>query len=213
MGRLIAIGDIHGRLSKLDDLIHQIGPELDDTIIFLGDYIDRGAHSYEVVEYVIQLKEVFPNTITLRGNHEDFVISLFMGNLNPRDREIWLTMNGGRVTLASYRINGHYLNVHQEFYMNLNHSFETDDFFFCHAGVRPGVPLNDQRKIDLLEIDDPFLSSDRDFGKIIVHGHTITDRVVIKQNRIGIDTGAGQYGPLSAIELPSLKVWESRGKK
>ncbi len=135
-----------------------------------------------------------------------------MGNLNPRDREIWLTMNGGRVTLASYRINGHHLSVHQEFYMNLKHSFETDDFSFCHAGVRPGVSLEDQRKIDLLEIDEPFLSTEREFGKVVVHGHTITDRVVIKHNRIGIDTGAAQYGPLSAIELPSLKIWESRGK-
>ena len=78
--------------------------------------------------------------------------------------------------------------------------------------MRPGVSLRIRRKIDLLEIDEPFLSSEKDFGKIIVHGHTITDRVVIKQNRVGIDTGAGQYGPLSAIELPSLKIWESRGK-
>ena len=123
MGRLIAIGDIHGRLTKLEGLMEQIGPKTDDTLVFLGDYIDRGAHSYEVVEYVIQLKKNFPNVITLRGNHEDFVISLFMGNLNPRDREIWLTMNGGRVTLASYRINGHHLSVHQGFYMNLNHSY------------------------------------------------------------------------------------------
>jgi len=213
MGRLIAIGDIHGRLSKLEDLIEQIGPNEDDRLVFLGDYIDSGAQSYEVVEHVIRLKKEFPNTVTLRGNHEDFVISLFMGNLNPRDREIWLTMNGGRVTLASYRKKGYHLNVHQEFYMSLEHSFETEEFFFCHAGIRPGVPLNAQRKIDLLEIDEPFLSSGRDFGKIVVHGHTITDGVVIKPNRIGLDTGAAHHGPLSAIELPSLKIWESRGKR
>jgi serine/threonine protein phosphatase 1 len=96
--------------------------------------------------------------------------------------------------------------------MSLEHSFETEEFFFCHAGIRPGVPLNAQRKIDLLEIDEPFLSSDRDFGKIVVHGHTITDGVVIKPNRIGLDTGAAHHGPLSAIELPSLKIWEGRGK-
>lgn len=118
--------------------------------------------------------------IALRGNHEDFIISLFMGNLNLRDREIWLTINGGRITLASYRNKGHHLNVHQEFYMNLTHCFETEGFFFCRAGVRPGVPLKDQRKTDLLEIDEPFFSSDRDFGKIVVHGHTITEQAVIK---------------------------------
>lgn len=212
MGRLIAIGDIHGRLAKLKDMIEQIEPQKEDTLVFLGDYIDGGAQSYEVVEQVIQLKRTLPNVIALRGNHEDFVISLFMGNLNPREREIWLTMNGGKVTRASYRNKGHDLNVHQEFYMNLTHCFETEGFFFCHAGVRPGVPLKDQRKTDLLEIGEPFLSSDRDFGKIVVHGHTITDRIVVKHNRIGIDTGAAQYGPLSAIELPSLKIWESRGK-
>lgn len=138
MGKLIAVGDIHGRLAKLEDLVEQIGLKTDDTLVFLGDYIDGGAHSYQVVEYVIQLKKNFPNVVTLRGNHEDFVISLFMGNLNLRDREIWLTMNGGKVTLASYRNKGHHLNVHQEFYMSLKHSFETEEYFFlpCWGSTR-----------------------------------------------------------------------------
>lgn len=97
MGRLIAIGDAHGRLSRLEDLIKQIGPKEDDTPVFLGDYIDRGAHSYEVIEYILQLKKRFSSTTTLRGNHEDFVISLFMGNLNPRDpgNDAWIRIFRG----------------------------------------------------------------------------------------------------------------------
>lgn len=208
--RLIAIGDIHGRHSKLACLIEKISPQREDTMVFLGDYIDRGPDSYYVVGFLIKLKEEYPNTITLRGNHEDFVISLFMGNQNQWERNIWLKMNGGDLTLASYKRAGFYLKIHREFYESLPLSWETEQYFFCHAGVRPGVPLEKQKPSDLLNIREPFLSSTLNFGKIVVHGHEPVASATILPNRINVDTGAAQYGPLTAIELPSLKIWQQR---
>lgn len=208
MGRIVAIGDIHGRLSKLEGLLEQIVPSGDDRLVFLGDYIDRGADSFEVVELLIRLKKDFPLTVTLRGNHEDFVVSLFIGNDSQRQRDIWLKMNGGDLTMTSYSNHGCYLKAHREFYMNLPLSWETDEYFFCHAGVRPGIPLEQQKASDLIEIREPFLSSNMDFGKIVVHGHQPVVVPTMLPNRIDIDTGAGKYGPLTAIELPSKRIWQ-----
>lgn len=86
--------------------------------------------------------------------------------------------------------------------------WENEEFFFCHAGVRPGVPLSQQKRSHLVELREPFLSSTKDFGKVVVHGHTITDEPVLKPNRIGIDTGAWQWGPLTAVEVPSRRIWQ-----
>jgi serine/threonine protein phosphatase 1 len=209
VGRLIAIADIHGRFSKLEGLIQEITPEKRDTLVFLGDYIDRGPKSYHVVDFIVKLKQEFPNTVTLRGNHEDFVLSLFQGNQDKYMRHLWLKLNGGDQTLASYKGAGHFLKVHQEFYMNLPVSWETDQYFFCHAGVRPGVPLGKQRAVDLLEFRFATSDSAVKFEKIIVHGHTPVPSPIITPYRINIDTGAGNNGPLTAIELPSLKIWQS----
>jgi serine/threonine protein phosphatase 1 len=208
MSRLIAVGDIHGRFAKLEGLIEEIAPQKDDTLVFIGDYIDRGPKSYHVVELIIKMKEEYPHIITLRGNHEDFVLSLFQGNQDQKMRNLWLKLNGGDQTLASYKGSGQYLKVHQEFYMNLPVSWETEQYFFCHAGVRPGVPLAKQRAVDLLEIREPFLNSKAQLEKIIVHGHTPAEKPEILPNRINIDTGAGRNGHLTAIELPSLRIWQ-----
>jgi serine/threonine protein phosphatase 1 len=208
MGRLIAIGDIHGRFSKLEGSIEGVIPEKSDSLVFLGDYIDRGPKSYHVVDYVVKMREEYPHIITLRGNHEDFVLSLFQGNQDKCMRHLWLKLNGGEQTLASYRGAGHYLKVHQDFYMNLPVSWETEQYFFCHAGVRPGVPLAKQKATDLLEIRDPFLSSNARFEKIIIHGHTPVSSPTITPYRINIDTGTWNNGPLTAIKLPSLRIWQ-----
>jgi serine/threonine protein phosphatase 1 len=208
MQRIIVIGDIHGQLKKLEGLLKRITPSNEDRLVFLGDYIDRGAESFGVVDLIARLKKTFPKTITLWGNHEGFVISLFNGNQSQYQRNIWLKMNGGDLTIASYRIKGFYLNVHQDFYMNLPLYWETSEYFFCHAGVRPGISLKQQKGSDLTEIREPFLSSHENFGKIIVHGHEPVDKPTIRFNRINIDTGAGIYGPLTAIELPSNKIYQ-----
>jgi len=206
MGRLIAIGDIHGRMRMLEGLIKQIEPLENDRLVFLGDYIDRGPDSFEVVEYIIALKQKYEKTITLRGNHEDFVLSFFMGN--QADRHLWLKQNGGEQTMMSYRANGEFLKVHRDFYESLSISWETDEYFFCHAGARPGIPLDKQKASDLLGIREPFLSSGANFGKIVVHGHTIVHEPTILNNHINVDTGAGEFGPLTAIELPSKRIYQ-----
>ncbi len=208
MGRLIAIGDIHGRLSKLTGLLAKIDPSVDDRLVFLGDFVDRGPDSYEVVGLIIRLKRDYPKTVALRGNHEDLIVSFFMGNMSQNARALWQKMDGGEQTLASYRRNGSYLKDHRDFYESLPFNWETEQYFFCHAGVRPGVPLDKQKASDLLGIREPFLSSAENFGKIVVHGHEIVERPAILPNRIDIDTGAGRYGPLTAIELPSLRIWQ-----
>jgi serine/threonine protein phosphatase 1 len=208
IGRLIAIGDIHGRMSKLTGLLEKIEPLTDDRLIFPGDYVDRGPDSFEVVEMIIRLRQDYPNIVTLRGNHEDLIVSFFMGNMSQNARELWQKMDGGDQTLASYRRNGSYLKDHRDFYESLPFHWETEQYFFCHAGVRPGVPLAKQKASDLLGIREPFLSSKENFGKIIVHGHEIVEQPTILPNRINIDTGAGRYGLLTAIELPSLNIWQ-----
>ncbi len=210
MDRLIAVGDIHGRLTKLTGLLAKIAPRSDDRMVFLGDFVDRGPDSFEVVELITRFKEEFPKTILLRGNHEDLIVSFFMGNMSQNARELWQKTDGGDQTLASYRRHGSYLKDHRDFYESLPFFWETEQYFFCHAGVRPGIALDKQKNSDLLEIREPFLSSREDFGKIIVHGHDIVEKPTILPNRINIDTGAGRYGPLTAIELPSSKIWQQR---
>lgn len=210
-GRLIAVGDIHGHLSKLTRLLEQVDPQPEDRIVFLGDYIDRGPDSYAVVELLIDFRERFPKTVTLRGNHEDIVLSFFMDHRVPLSREWWVEKNGGRATLGSYKRRARVVAVHQPFFRSLPIVYETDDFFFCHAGIRPGVPLAEQRATDLLTIRDEFLDSTRQWEKVIVHGHSHLpeERPEIRANRINLDTGAGYYGPLTAMELPSQRIWQA----
>ena len=208
MGRLIAVGDVHGRLAKLEGLMGQVKPTPEDRIIFLGDYIDRGPDSYGVVEFLLELKERCPLTVTLRGNHEDYIISLFMGNINAYEKKLWLRDNGGNLTIDSYRREGEMMVVHRDFYMNLPHKWEDDEFFFCHAGIRPGIPLDSQRQLDLVDIREPFLSSTADHGKVIVHGHSHQREVESLPNRINIDTGAGRGGAVTAVELPQRHFWQ-----
>jgi serine/threonine protein phosphatase 1 len=178
MGRLIAIGDIHGRLSKLEMLMEAVSPAKEDSLVFLGDYIDRGPESFRVVEFIPKMKGEYPGIVTLRGNHEDLVLSFLQGKKDEYLRQIWLEKGGGKHTLWSYSRSGHSLSVHEELFKKLPLSWETDDYFFCHAGVRPGEPLGKQSPVDLLEIREGFIDSTAKFGKIIVHGHTRSVRPV-----------------------------------
>jgi serine/threonine protein phosphatase 1 len=163
-----------------------------------------------VIEFILKMKGEYPGIVALRGNHEDFVLSLLQGKKDEYLRQIWLEIDGGKHTLSSYSRSGHSLSVHEEFFKKLPLSWETDDYFFCHAGVRPGVPLGKQSPVDLLEIREGFIDSAVKFEKIIVHGHTPVGSPSTTPHRINIDTGAGKDGPLTALELPSLKIWQRR---
>lgn len=228
--RVYAIGDIHGRLDLLTCLLDSISADAavnapenlspeNITIVFLGDCIDRGPHSSDVVNRL----KVGPQStgplanaqwIVLRGNHEDTMLR-FLEDIKAGHS--WC-MNGGLETIQSYvgpldkdtasdmsalqlLLQLNLPPTHLRFLSRLPLSFELGDYLFVHAGIRPGVRLADQSAMDLMWIRDPFLHSNADHGKIVVHGHTISQFPEIRSNRIGIDTGAYSSGCLTALVL------------
>lgn len=213
MERVIAIGDIHGEYKKLRNLLDQISPSSEDRLIFLGDLIDRGPESYQVVEFINKLKQELPKTIILFGNHDAYVLSLMLGKFHRvnRTNSGYFWPDGGRQTMASYDRAGIPLTTHFQFFKAMRYTFQTDNYFFCHAGVKPGIPLDKQAEDTLIHITAPFLSSKMDFGKIVIHGHATVKHPDIRPNRINIDTGACNGGPLTALALPSQKIWQSKG--
>jgi serine/threonine protein phosphatase 1 len=225
--RIYAVGDIHGRLDLLEELLSRIDadiarrPTARPLYVFLGDYIDRGAFSRETIDRLIQLGKA-RECIFLRGNHERIALKC-LSDRNLFDQ--WMRL-GGLDTLLSYGIapaqlasgkpivelqaafHGAVPLAHFGFFRDLQSSFTCGDFFFVHAGVRPGVELSRQVENDLLWIREEFLLSTEDFGKVIIHGHTPTSGIEVEPNRINIDTGAFATGRLSClvIEGTSLAV-------
>jgi serine/threonine protein phosphatase 1 len=216
--RIYAIGDIHGRLDLLDRAIAAIHRDVEKRgpaalTVTLGDYVDRGPQSRGVLDRLIE--NPFPTPyVPLKGNHEtlleDFLADAATG-------AHW-SQQGGLATLQSYGIQvGGVLGMayakardqfqaalptaHMEFLRALRISFASGRYFFCHAGVRPGIPLERQRESDMLWIRDEFLTSTVNFGKIIVHGHTPVPEPEVLPNRIGIDTGAFATGRLTCVVL------------
>jgi serine/threonine protein phosphatase 1 len=229
--RLYVVGDIHGRLDLLSDLEERIKLDLatapaEVLTIFLGDYIDRGVSSAGVVERLCGGSFVTPIR-SLRGNHED----LFLNFLHDaRILESWRSF-GGLETLSSYGVSvadpmrgagyeharGALVEAlpdrHRQFLQSTSVSFSVGDYFFCHAGVRPGVVLAKQRSEDLLWIRDEFLQFEASHGKIVVHGHTPVQSPEVRSNRINIDTGAYASSILTAlvIEGSELRFLSTRG--
>lgn len=211
MGRLIAIGDIHGCLGRLRRLVNELRLTKDDKIIFLGDYIDRGMYSKEVIDYILNLKDAY-DIVALRGNHEQMLLDFLDIRVTEEDEELYL-YNGGYSTLKSYckvpvptsriEIYKHIPSSHLNFLHNLPYSYETKDYFFSHAGARPFVSLSKQVTNDLLWIRDTFIYSPYNFGKKLIFGHTPMKRPFIDDNKIGIDTCAfKKEGKLTSIILP-----------
>ena len=225
--RIYAVGDIHGRLDLLNELLAQINsdiglrPTARPVYVFLGDYIDRGPSSRETIDRLIEHGATH-ESVFLKGNHELIAIKCLS------DRGLfdqWLRL-GGLETLVSYGVpaetlaNGKQIaelqsafhsalpQTHFRFFRDLQNSFACGDFFFAHAGVKPNVELSRQKENDLLWIRGEFLSSKDDFGKIVVHGHTPTREIEVRPNRINIDTGAFATGRLTclAIEGETLSV-------
>jgi calcineurin-like phosphoesterase family protein len=223
-GQLVyAVGDIHGRADLLAAILRQIEGDarrsgtLDQrTLVFLGDYVDRGPDSRAVVERLLGgLPEGFA-THFLKGNHEAILLDF----LDDAWRlEHWL-VNGGEPTMRSYGVDTERLSrsaarpetwrmafaealpeTHLRFFKSLKLSVSFGDYLFVHAGVRPGVPLAAQQEADLIWIRAPFLNYAEPFGKIVVHGHTPGNEPVTRSNRIGIDTGACFTNRLTALKL------------
>jgi serine/threonine protein phosphatase 1 len=209
-GKILAIGDIHGCNGLLKRLIDRIGIDpLADTLIFIGDYLDRGPEVRGVIDTLLDLKETYPNLICLRGNHESMFLNYY---LEGRDEELFLN-NGGQSTLDSYGISldaaGKGIGFpenHLRFLTSLPFCYETDEYFFVHAGLRPGIAIADQSSEDLLWIRHEFIDAGWDFGRTVVFGHTPLSKPLIEKNKIGIDTGAVYGGRLTCIELPSRRI-------
>ncbi len=211
MEKIFAIGDIHGCYDRLKTLMEKIPIDCSrDTLVFIGDYIDRGSHSVEVVDYLIQLKKRFPEVIFLKGNHEDMLDKF----LNGADRNTYL-LNGGQQTLDSYLakpVQSGFFPIppdHMEFFKSLRLFYESEEFIFVHAGLRPRVPLESQNTEDLLWIRDKFISSKYDFGKRVIFGHTPLKKPLVEPNKIGIDTGAVYGNALTCIQLPDLLFFKA----
>jgi serine/threonine protein phosphatase 1 len=227
--RIYAIGDIHGRLDLMDQLLRMI--VLDDQereaverriLIFLGDYVDRGAESRGVIDRLLTgLPEGFER-ICLKGNHEHIMLRALT---EPLTVGMWIA-NGGGQTMMSYgvirddeagvqirpqQMSGALAEAlppeHLEFLQTLPISTIFGDYLFVHGGVRPGVALDAQDDEDCLFIREPFLSHRGAFGKVVVHGHTPVREPEVRSNRIGIDTGGFYTGRLTALRLDG----ESRG--
>ncbi|MEX6723174.1 metallophosphoesterase family protein [Parapedomonas caeni] len=219
--RLIAIGDVHGRLDLLQGLVHRLeaevkaGPTLDTRLILLGDYIDRGPQSADVLDWLCDHQPDWARVHLLRGNHEQALLDILDGTADDETISAWL-LYGGRDTLASYRLGAPVVYADDPAYIaeavrkgvpSRHHrllgdmvlSLRFGDYLFVHAGVRPGVPIDAQSRQDLIWIREPFLSSTEDFGAVVVHGHSITRTVSERPNRIGIDTGAYSSGRLTAL--------------
>jgi len=226
--RVYAIGDIHGRLDLLDALLARIadddaarGEGVETRYIFLGDLIDRGPDSRGVVQRLLDLSKRQSNLRFLMGNHEQVFLRAMSGD---RRALRFLNRIGGRETLLSYGITEEdYRSLdfdglaalaeqivpteHLAFLAGFENWIELGEYLFVHAGIKPGVALAEQELGDLLWIRDEFLTHRDSFQRIVVHGHSITEDIDIRSNRIGIDTGAFASGRLTAIGLEGTERW------
>jgi serine/threonine protein phosphatase 1 len=225
--RAYVIGDVHGRLDLLEQLLAQI--ERDRTerppgrvlLVFLGDLIDRGPHSAQVVERLRNYSAPGVRTVFLLGNHEDVLLRILDGDASLIPS--WLRF-GGSESLESYgadprkiarsadaealRLIREAIPVEQvEFLKSLADTCRFGDYLFVHAGIRPGVPIDEQLQSDLRWIREPFLLDETDHGCVVVHGHTISPEVEERANRIGIDTGAYRTGVLTALAIDGPERW------
>lgn len=218
-----AVGDIHGRADLLERLLADIHtdaasrPQPRKVLVCLGDYVDRGPESRRVVDLLIGARERGVEAIFLKGNHEELMLRFLE---SAAGGPLWMG-NGGAATLHSYgvyvsahpasdpehleyfrrQLQDRLPSAHRKFFERLRLYHQEGDYLFVHAGIRPGIALTEQADDDLVWIRREFTSSDADFGKVVVHGHSISRAPVVKDNRIGIDTGAFASGILTCLVL------------
>jgi serine/threonine protein phosphatase 1 len=213
-GRIFAIGDIHGCPDELSALLGAVGPAAGDTLCFLGDYVDRGPASREVVDLLIDLAAGPAHCVFLRGNHEDMLLD-FIGR-SGRFGDAFLD-NGGATTLRSYGLpprrdpdlDRMLPDDHLAFFESLQLRWDAGRCLCVHAGVRPTLPLDQQREEDLLWIREDFFGRPHSFGKVVLYGHTPRRSVEIAPPyRIGLDTGLVYGGCLSCLDLGDRVLWQ-----
>lgn len=225
--RVYAIGDIHGRNDLLQRLLDKIikdnsqRDEAQNEIIFLGDLVDRGPDSAGVIDTAMRAKAELGNVRFLMGNHEEVYLAAAKGD----EKAVrFFNRIGGRETILSYditkqeyieldmaqlarRIPELFPQSHIDFISEFEDQITIGDYAFVHAGIRPGVPLSEQRQKDLRWIREDFLSAEEAYEKIVVYGHTINEDVAETGTRIGIDTGAYYSGKLTALALQGSERW------
>ena len=203
------IGDIHGEIKQLKIIIDKINYDpAQDKLIFVGDYVDRGADSYQVYKYIKELDN--GKNIFLRGNHEEMMIDAV---LNENNSELWYH-NGGRKTESSFPNNSE-LKAAAQFFDSLPYYHADQDYIFVHAGIKPSKSLEEQSRHDLVWIRQPFLGAKaEDFkeNRTVAAGHTPVAEVRFGENKILLDTGAGKGGILSAVDLKTKEVFSSSDK-
>ena len=219
--RAYAVGDVHGRLDLLDKMLGLIEADLDQhparraLLLFLGDIIDRGPCSAQAIERLRSYRHANVRTVFLLGNHEEVLLRILNGERGILDS--WLRFGGGEC-LASYGVDPKTVKAlperdalklirqsvpedHRKFIGDWADTLRFGDYLFVHAGIRPSIDLSMQSQSDLRWIRQPFLDDEGDHGFVIVHGHTISQDVVERPNRVGIDTGAYRTGVLTALVL------------
>jgi len=223
--RIYAIGDVHGCLDRLAAVHEQIAEDLAirpvdiSVLVHLGDYVDRGLDSAQVVDWLSGGAPVpVSQIVNLMGNHEDMMLQALPGS-DKDANNTWLA-NGGADSLMSWEITrkvppSEWATLipaeHQTFLRDLKISFRFGGYLFVHAGIRPGVPLDRQERHDMLWIREPFLSSKHSHDVIVVHGHTPRHEPDVRFNRIGIDTGAVMGGVLTCLVLEENRLGFIRG--
>lgn len=202
MGRLIGISDIHGEYDKLCSVLNKAAPQKEDTIIFMGDYIDRGAKSREVVDKIIDMQNICKCEYLI-GSHEYALL-----HAKTDDYYDYLFWNyGGIQTAESYGNFENILKVHGDFFKSLKFYHIIDNYLFIHAGVRPGISLENQNNVDMVYIRSEFYNKKHNLPYKIIFGHTEFDKPQIQDDKICIDTGCGKYkdAHLTAIIIDNGK--------
>ena len=225
--RAYVVGDIHGRLDLLDELLSRIHAELErrpvgkTVLAFVGDLIDRGPRSAQVIERLRNYRHHGVRPVFILGNHEEVLLRILAGDAELITKWRWF---GGTQCLESYGVDVQQLarldgaaalavirraipKTHVDFLQRFVDSCRFGDYLFVHAGIRPGIELAAQLQSDLRWIREPFLLDDSDHGFVVVHGHTISAEVEERPNRIGIDTGAYQSGILTALAIENGERW------
>ncbi len=225
--RAYVVGDIHGRLDLLDELLEKIHADLERrppdkaVLVFVGDLIDRGPSSAQVVERLRTYHHPGVRPVFILGNHEEVLLRILGGDSELITKWRWF---GGTQCLDSYGVDVARLasldgaaalaevraaipSAHVKFLDSFIDSCRFGDYLFVHAGIRPGVELPAQLQSDLRWIREEFLFDDSDHGFVVVHGHTISEEVEERPNRIGIDTGAYRSGVLTALAIENDRRW------
>jgi len=196
MGRIIGISDIHGEYEKLCLVLDRLAPQKDDTIVFMGDYIDRGSNSRQVVDKIIEMQNVC-NCVYLIGSHEYALL-----HSDSDEYYNYLFWNyGGPQTVQSYGSYENIFKIHGEFFRSLKFYHRIDNYLFVHAGVNPNYPLEEQDEIDMVYIRRNFYEHKHNFPYKVIFGHTDFDVPQVQADKICIDTGCGKYenAPLTAF--------------